>query len=329
MNLEESASYIEELERRNRNKKLIIGCFIICILLLIFLVVLIAVIIHIDSLKLKVYINDNKVNFSDALFRDVDGVSYVNINEFCQLTGYSYVKGDYGKYTEDNNSCYVKNDIEIASMKADSTILIKYMDFSNEIAIGGINSIVKSKEGDSQTYFLENPVKFIDGILYIPFDNLEKTFNVNIYTSINSKTSEINRIKIYTFDALVSMANAKIKAMGFSELSNSYENLRAVVDKMAVVGNGETFGVVSLDTGKELISIKYKDLMYIQNTKEFLVTADTKVGILSENGSTIVRPTEYDDISVFDELNKLYLVKKNENYRSFKQNRKSCYLFRL
>ena len=161
MNLEESANYIEELERRNRNKKIIIGCFIICILLLIFLVVLIAVIIHLDSLKLKVYINDNKINFSDALFKDVDGVSYVNINEFCELIGYSYVKGDYGKYTEDDSSCYVKNDIEIVSMKSDSTTLIKYMDFTNQITVGEITAVVKSKEGDSQTYFLENPIKFI------------------------------------------------------------------------------------------------------------------------------------------------------------------------
>ena len=118
--------------------------------------------------------------------------------------------------------------------------------------------------------------------------------------------------------------------MGYGEISGYYENLRAMLYGYAIVGNGDgekttstAYGVISLSDGKEIISMKYDDIKFIQNAKEFYITvANGTVGILGSDGSTIISPSEFEEISLMDEEKELYLVKKGEEYGVLNRNGK-------
>ena len=308
MNLEESANFAEQIEAKSKKKKLLIFAIIACLLLIIFLIVMIGFIKYQDSITLKMFINNNQIEISKKLLKTEEEDTYINIKELSNLLGYTYTKGEYKKYNEDERCCYLSNNIEIVSIIADSSVITKYINYTEKPSIGKVTVSVKSNIGDSENYTLNKPIKIIDGSLYIEMKSIQDIFNVKL------DLSETNRIKIYTIASLIPKAQSLASKLKFSELSGYYENMRALIDNMVVLGNGDSYGVYSMIDGSELISVKYKDIVYIQSSKEFLVTADTTIGILDSNGKTIVKPTEYDEISVLDIINKLYLVKKDNEY---------------
>lgn len=318
MNLEESDSFVERERKNNNKKRAILSSIILLAVIAALLFILILIISYQDSLKLKLYIDGKQKSITTTLLEEVDGVTYANIKEFANLVGYTYTKGEYMKYNENQDSCYLSNNFEVVALTAEAETYSKYIvvsetdlasSSSKNPIIGTIETTVKSEEGVSESYKLENPVILINDSIYMAFENLTDAFNVQI------NTNEENRIKVYTLDALVSNALSSISKLGtYSDMSSTYENLRALIYNMAVVGDGNYYGVVSLKTGESIMSTKYNEIVFVQNAQEFLVTADTTVGLLSKDGTTIIKPTEYDEISVLDELNGLYLVKKGKKY---------------
>ena len=330
MNLEESNSFVEQMEKNNKNKKTVLTVLLICALLIVILVGLIVYMKYQDSLKQKVFVDNKQVAFSQNFLKTQGNINYINIKELSNMLGYSYQKGEYKNYTEDANSCYLRTPYEVVSMIADENTVTKYilnekpevtedtkkdentvstdLIVTNEASEQALNIVVNSEHEAQETISIEEPIRLIDGELYMAYSEVPRMFNVSL------DVSQENRVRIYSLDSLAVSAAQYAEKAGYAEISNIYENLTAIADGMIVVGDGRNFGVVDVATGKELISLKYEKIVYMQNTSEFLVTAEGSVGIVSKEGSTIIKPTEYEDIAILDEISKLYRVKKDEKF---------------
>ena len=321
MNLEESDKFVEAQKQREKNRKLVLASIIFCGILVILLVILIMYIKYQDSLQLKLFIDGNQKTISSTLFTQQDGINYVNVKEFSEMLGYTYTKGEYQKYNENEDSCYINNNLEVVAMTADSNSLTKYIEVKDDAkeltAEGpyGIEIQVKSQNGKFNVFSLDEPVKLINGMLYMPFDILQDVYNVSV------NTNEQNRIRIYTLPVLFQNAVKMVGKLGYSTISGIYENIRAIPYNLIVVGKDSMYGVIDLSqNGKEILSVKYENLEFIQNSEEFFMTAGSTVGLLDRNGKTIIKPMEYDEISILDETKQLYLVKKDGKYGVLNRN---------
>ena len=335
MNLEESDAFVEEMEKTDKKKKSVLTIIISCGVLIVVLLVFIMYLTVQDANTFKFFIDDVKIqNYYSIIFdknseqHDTEPDYYINIEQLAKTLGYSYQNGEYKAYTEDSKSCYITTPYEIVSMKADSDGYTKYI-INNEQAAdtkkqeenqedsNKINVVVKSKNETQKTFHIDNPIQYIEKDkypnvkegLYVPIAEIVDIFNVQI------NTSERNRVRIVSLDNLINNYATRIATnYRYKTVSNTYENFTAMADGMLVVGDGTNYGVFSLVTGEEVISLKYEDIVYMQNTQEFQVSAEGSVGVISKEGKTIIKPTEYDNISVLDEKEKVYLVEKNNKY---------------
>ena len=127
MNLEESNSFVEQMEKNNKNKKTVLTVLLICALLIVILVGLIVYMKYQDSLKQKVFVDNKQVAFSQNFLKTQGNTNYINIKELSSMLGYSYQKGEYKNYTEDADSCYLRTPYEVVSMIADENTVTKYI----------------------------------------------------------------------------------------------------------------------------------------------------------------------------------------------------------
>lgn len=309
MNFEQSNSFMQEEEKKSKKKKMVICLMAICGLLIIALFALIMVVQYQDSQALKMYFNGQEIVISGTLFKQVEETTYINAREIGQMLGYHYTQGEYNKYNENETSCYLTNDYEIVTLTAEEEKFVKYSEATgNEHTIAEIKVTIKSENGQSEKYALNNKIKLIDGSIYVPFESLTDMFNAKV------DLSQENRIKIYSFEQIVASGKNTIGRLKYDSMSGDYENLKAILYGLAVVGDGTNFGVISLTDGKEIIGIKYDDITFIPNLQNFLIKVDNAVGMFSGDGSTVIKLNEYDDISVYDEEHQLYLVRKQDKY---------------
>lgn len=322
MNLEESDKFAEAQEQNEKKKKIILISIVLCAILIVLLVILIIYIQYLDSLELKLIVDGEQKPIKDGLFISDNGTNYVDIKAFSDILGYTYTKGEYEKYNEDDDSCYINNDFEVVAFTADSKSFTKYIEVKEdspaltEEGVFGLEIQVKSENGKFNTFDLEKPVKYINNKLYLPFDKLTDVYNVSV------DTHEQNRIRISTLPKLFKKAMEAAGQMNYTTISGVYENMRAIPYGLVVVGKDNLYGVVDVSEKdpKEVLSIKYEDLEFIQNSQEFFMTAESTVGLLDRNGKTIIKPMEYDEISVLDEVKQLYLVKKDSKYGVLNRN---------
>lgn len=314
MNLEESDKFVEKQRQTEQKKKIVLASIVLCAILVVLLVIMIIYIQYQDSLQLKVFVDGTQVSIKDNLLYEENDVTYINVKSLAEIMGYTYTKGEYKKYNEDINSCYIRNDLEIVAMTVGSDIFTKYIDVvstSNVLTPEGpfgMELQVISENGESNTYMLKNPMKLVDNEIYMPFDKITDVFNVAV------NNSEKNRIRIYTLPALFKNAMEVAATLEYSTISGVYENIRAIPYGLIVVGDNGIYGAIDSTSGQEVLSIKYENIEFIQNVQEFFITGDNTVGLLDREGKTIIQPTEYDEMSVLDEINQLYLVEKNNKY---------------
>ena len=315
MNLEESDIFKEEIEKNSKHKKNVLLSIIVCAILIIILIALIAYIRYIDSITLKLFIDNKQAQIPNDFYYEKDGKRFVNLSELSGLLGYDYTKGVYTDYNEDEDSCYMTNHFETIAISSGKNKYEKYITLIEGETISEIPITTKSKSGYYERFTIDEPAQFVDGYIYISEEYIPKMFNVSL------KWTEY-RIYFYTLEYQIVAAQKNITKLNYSEMSGYYENLRAISDGYAIVGNGTNhYGVISLADGKELISIKYDDIKYVQNTEEFYVTvADGTMGLIDASGKTLIAPTEYEEISLLDEENQLYLVEKNNEYGVLNRN---------
>lgn len=310
MNLEESDLYKEKLEKNNRHRKSVMLSIVLCAILIVFLFILIAILKYQDSITEKLFINGTQVTIPKDFYKTMDdGSIYVNVRHMSSFLGYTYTKGEYNKFNEDEDSCYLQNDFEIVSISANSDKYKKYIQVDGTPTLAEIPVTMKNENGYNETFSLNKPIKFVDEKLYISVEDAQEILNAQI-------DWKEYRYKIYSLEYIVNNAKKIVGKAGYSEMSGYYENLKSVLYGYVVVGNGnKLYGVYSLVEDKEFISIKYDDIKFVQNVKEFYVTvANGTMGILASDGSTIIAPSEYEDISLLDDEKQLYLVKKDGEY---------------
>lgn len=310
MNLEESNLFVEEEQKNSKRKKSVLISIGVCAILVALLLVLIVWIKSEDAKTLKMFVNNTQVGITNTFFTESDGETYVNVKEFAEMLGYTYTKGEYGKYNEDDKCCYLTNDYEIVALNSGESQFTKYAETTGvKLELAEIAVNVKSQKGQSQRYSLEKPILYLENGIYVPFSASQDIFNAKV------DLSTPNRIRISSFETIIANAKTAIASLPqYTTISGDYENLKAMVYNYAVVGDGTYFGVISLETGKEILSLKYEDITFLPNSQDFLIKASSTVGILAADGSTVISPTEYDEISVYDDANQLYLVKKDNKY---------------
>lgn len=317
MNLEQSDSFKNELERNARSKRNVVISLVFCAFLIVLMVILIVFLKHQDAITEKLFIDDVQVSIPANFYKFVDGERFVNIRALSDLFGYNYTKGVYGEYTEDEDSCYLQNNFEIIAITAGAEKFTKYLELGNgENALGTLTGIeLKNENGYSETFKMESPIRYEDDTLYVSEQYISPMFNIQIEW-------EEYRIRFYTLNYMLGMAQRTMASKGLVEIDKYYENLRALNYGYVIVGNSTIpeeasteFGVINLLNGDIIISTKYDDITFVENSQEFYITAaNGTVGILDKNGGTIIAPSEFEKISLLDDETKLYLVEKDNEY---------------
>ena len=319
MNLEESDRFVEENEKKKKKKTLLIALIVLCIIAIIGLLVLIGYVRYLDSQTLKVFLDDKQVkSISDDLFKTVGNETYVNVKEIAYILGYDYTKGDYGKYNENNESCYLSSAHEEVALKNGSNKMQKYIIKSDnnqksqklekeKLELNGITLTTISPDKTQEIFNLNSPIKYISSNLYMPFSALPDAFNIQV----DSKNDK--RIKLYSFTYLYNYAG-KIAAKNGYSITGEFENAKAITYGYVVVAKESKFGVISFK-GDVIVSLQYNAIEFLQNVNEFIVHADGSIGLINNKGNTIIKPEEkYESISVYSTEKQLYLVKKDSKY---------------
>ena len=328
MNLEESELFSSELAKTNKQKKTVLFIIIILSIILVFLIAATIMVKQKEANRFKTYYNGKETTFKPSFMKQADdGTYYISIKEMAALEGYIYNPGEYKKYEEVEESCNVSKDIEIVSLVAGRDYFYKTIDKTNsaEYTIKNYAASKSSKNqtysfpstaanGSVETYEIDKPVELLNGELYAPLDIISDIFNVRVVQK--EKSISIQSLSYVYYKAANTIAEA-----GYTTMSGDFEDVKALIYDMAVISTGTFQGVLSLTNPEDdlIISTQYSELQFIQNSKEFLATATGNnnaktVGLISSSGKMIIRPTQYDQISVLSDKNGLYLVKSGQNY---------------
>ena len=328
MNLQESELFSSELAKRNKQKKMVLAIIVVLSIILVMLIAATIIVTQNEANRFKTYYNGKETVFpANFMIQADDGTYYINIKAMAELEGYTYNPGEYKKYEQTEESCNVAKDIEIVSLMAGKDYFYKTIDKTNaaEYTIMDYAATKTTRDpyisfpstaanGSVETYEIDKPVELQNGVLYAPLDIISDIFNVRVVQKDKS-------ISIQSLNYVYYNATQKVAKAGYTTMSGDFEDVKALIYDLAVISNGTYQGVISLSDleYKQVVAIQYTELQFIQNSKEFLATATGKnntktVGLISSDGKTIIRPTQYEEISVLSDKNGLYLVKSGQNY---------------
>lgn len=293
MNLiDESVDY----KKKDNSKKIARIILIFIALIIIAIISVLGVLMYIKNKELKLYIdgnvNDKVKNMMEV---DEDGTVYFPVKDIASYLGYQSYNGEYTDKSEDANKCYVQNDNEIANFVLNSNKIYKLA--------------LENSDGNYNYYYANKPVKAINGKLYISSDALANAFNLSFTYDTDS-----NRVYIYTMPYLIESYSAKVLDYGYDSISDNFINQKAVLNSMLVVtkNQGKSYAVIDLK-GNAIIEAKYDNIEYLENTGDFLVTSNNKVGIISSKRETKVQLL-YDSLELVDSDSGLFIAKKDDKY---------------
>ena len=324
MNLEESELFSSEMEKINKKKTSTIILIIILAIMAIGLFIMAAQVRAAEARRFKVFLNDKEVTDKDLYIHEGKAEdTIINIKTMAGLQGYSYKKGEYNKFNEDDNSCYLTRGYEVVALTAGKSTFYKTIssvDENFQLTVSGLNEkdsnlVHTASVGSVETYSLEDGEEIAlnknNGALYTTPSVIQEIFNSKVEIKDNS-------IKFYTLDYIMGKELKNVEKYGYHSMDSTYENVKALVYGYMVVEENQQYGIYDITNGREIVSPKYIGLRFLPNSQEFIVTANNNgaytVGIISGEGKSIITPTEYDEISVLNDKNELYLVKKNSKY---------------
>lgn len=259
---------------------------------------------------------DNK--YAPITVTTPEGKFYYNIETLTKLTGYKYNNGAYGEEVDETkDKCYIDNGGEYVTYLLGSDEVTKNIktvkQYTEELKIpyggssyqasAGTNSTV---ELDKESFTLEQPVIQFEDALYASEEAITKGFNMRI-------VAQGAIINIQTLENLVNGYSNSLSKSGYT-LTSNFKNQRALGDGYAVVGKDGEYGVVDLETGKEIISLKYDSVEYVQSIGEFIVSSNSNYGMQKPGSETPTIKLEYENIELLDAEKKLYIVEKNDKY---------------
>lgn len=299
MDLYEESQFINNNNNTN-DKKLMITISVLLIILLFIALGIIFAIKYLNKQELKLYIDGKKNSFSSSTFIVENEDVYVSIDDIAQKVGYAPNNGEYKrKFEEDTTKRYLDNKYETASYILDSKVMYKKLTENSSEAY----------KSDYEYYDLNKPVREINGKLYVELKDLEQ--GCNLATSYDS---ENHKITIYTLPYLVQTYTGQVADAVTTDEKLSFENQKAILYNMIVVkDDSDKYGVNDL-SGKTIIGKKYKEIIFIEGTQEFVVVTDeNKVGIINKKAETQIEP-EYSSIRLIDDKEGIYVVSKNNKY---------------
>ncbi len=283
--------------KKTKDKKILPKIILaIIILVIIAIIAIIATIAYIENSTLKVYVDGQIQTKLKDMFVFEEETTYVPIRDIASYLGYQSYNGDYAEKSEEKNKCYIQNENEIANFVLNSDKIYKL-------------ETTESK-ADYKYFYSKQPVKAINGKLYVSTDGMEKAFNVSyIYNE------DKNRIDIYTMPYLINSYQSFVLGENYSKINQEFNNNKAIFDSRLVVEKGDSdkeLGVIDLD-GNVIIEPKYEDIQYIPETGDYFVTSDGKVGVISKNGERKVQIL-YDSLKLMDMDAGLYVAEREKKY---------------
>ncbi len=301
---------VEAMEEENKKGKKGLKIVLVLIFLLIIAVIaVVCVMMYMKSNTFKITIDGKNAELSENVYYidEQTGKVYFNIKQFASYVGYSAHDGEYKIYSQDSNKCYVETTNETASFYLNSN---------------KINKVAPDSKEDYESYTISEPVKNVNGELYVIEDGIEKACNLNITYS-----KEQNSLTIYTLPYLVEYYNPKIISLGYAGIDTNFNNQKAILYDLFVVSNATDAdtdeekenakkGVIKVEDGKpkEVIALRYTDIEFSEKTEEFIVKNNyNKMGIMLKTGATKIN-LSYDDIKVMDADYGLYIVKNENRY---------------
>lgn len=281
--------------KEDKTKKTIRIVIISIVSVLIAIIGIVAYLIYLDSTQLKVYLNGQQSeDVKNMLVFENDGTIYVPVRAISSYLGYNCYNGEYNNKSESTSKSYVECEGEVANLTLNSNKIYK-LNLQNQ--------------NDGYTYvYMDKPVIARSGELFITTDGMQKVFNTTFYYD-----TEQNMISIYTSAFLVEQYNVTVLDYGYTQLSENFENNKAVVKNMLVVTNDENYGVINAEDGTEILECKYDDIVYQESTGDFIVSSGGQYGIIGADKKTKV-DIKYDSIQLMDYDAELYLVERDNKY---------------
>ena len=248
---------------------------------------------YLKNATLKVYVDDKlQTDLADMLVEE-GSTTYVPIRDIASYLGYESYSGDYAERSEEKNKCYIQSNNEIANFVLNSNKIYKLE--------------MQASNASYKYFYSKQPVKAINGKLYISTDGMESAFNVSY-----NNTAE-NRIDIYTMDYLVQSYNAMVLDKGYAKINQEFNNYKSIFESRLIVETDEKMmGVIDLQ-GNVIIEPKYSKVTYIPETGDFYAVNNGKVGIISKNGDMRVQIL-YDSLQLMDMDAGLYVAERDKKY---------------
>ncbi len=157
-------------------------------------------------------------------------------------------------------------------------------------------------------YKIDKPIESSNNILYATASTIQTAFNTKI--TYDEKT---NTISLYTLPYLNEYYKEAVKKYGYDGISEEFANGKTLTKDMLVVNKDNKYGVISTNNLETIIGNKYDKMIYLESTREFIVTSDGKCGILSTDGETKIG-LRYEDVGLIDGKLGLYYTKNNNLY---------------
>ena len=293
MNLIEESFQNKEEKKKKRTTKIILGAIIFLVILIIAIA---GYLVYIQETTLKVVLDgQNNEKVKELLVFENDGTIYVPIKEISSYLGYESYNGEYTDKSESASKCYVQCENEVANFSLGSNKIYK-LDLSNT-------------DASYEYSYSKKPIKAINGVLYATSEAIEKAFNVSFQYD-----QDKNRVYIYTLPYLIQSYSGTVLDYGYTKISETFANQKAILQDMLVVEKEDTrvVAVISVD-GSVILEPKYDSITYLPNVGDFLVKTNEKVGILSKTGETKVQ-IMYDSIELMDADAELYVAQKDGKY---------------
>lgn len=281
-------------KKKNNTKKIMAIIIVLIVILLMVIIGLVVWMFYLQSQMLKVSIDGRTMQtIPSDLFVFEDNTVYTAIKDFATYTGYEAHNGD--EVSEDETKCFVRNTSENAYYTMGEAKIYKKL---------------TSGDNDYEYFDIDLPVKMINGKLYSSIEGIQRGFNVQFTYNANN-----NQITIFTLPYLANWYTAQYKESAIGGDDANFSNQKAILYNMLVIKNANNeYGVVNIDpnaTRTEIIGTKYKEITFVESTRDFIVkTSNNKMGIISYDSTTKISP-EYDDVKQIDKDLKLYLVTNN------------------
>ncbi len=292
MNLIEE-SFEDKSEKKKSKAPTIILIAIVFVILII--IGISAYLLYIQKTALRVMFNGQlNEKFKQLLVIEENGDVYLPIKEISSYFDYESYNGEYGEKSEDQSKCYIQGEYEIVNFSLGSNTIYKLnLESSNE---------------NYENIYIKEPVKAINGILYASSEAIEEAFNISF-----EYDQQENRIYVYTIPYLVQVYGSQVLNYGYTGISDVFVNQKALMEGIIIVKNEkEKYGVID-NKGNTILEAKYDDILFLENTGDFLVTDNRKKGILTKTKETKVQII-YDDIQLMDSEAQLYLVENDSKY---------------